>query len=79
MWVKTDAFGWEREPFCFCCVVNVLFGPSASLFTALFPNRWRPVSWWSWEEVAEGSCWAEEEEGPANRQTSHHEFNNSFI
>lgn len=33
---------------------------SASLFTVQFLNRWRPVSWWSWEEVVEGSCWAEE-------------------
>lgn len=47
-----------------CCLVR----PSASLFTVQFLNRWRPVSWWSWEEVEEGSCWAEEVEDAAGRQ-----------
>lgn len=41
-----------------CCLVLL----TASLFTVQFLNRWRPVSWWSWEEVEEGSCWAEEVE-----------------
>lgn len=48
----------------------MLFGPtaSASLFTVQFLNRWRPVSGWSWEEVEEESCWAEEVEHAAGRQ-----------
>lgn len=47
---------------------------SASLFTVQFLNRWRPVSWWSWEEVEEGSCWAGEAERAASRQNSHLEI-----
>lgn len=46
-----------------CCLVLL----SASLFTVQFLNRWRPVSWWSWEEGEEGSCWAEEEECAAKQ------------
>lgn len=47
---------------------------SASLFTVQFLNRWRPVSWWSWEEVEEGSCWAEEVDRAANKQNGHLEL-----
>lgn len=49
-----------------CCLVLL----SASLFTVQFLNRWRPVSWWSWEEVEEGFCWAEEVEWAASRQNN---------
>jgi len=47
-----------------CCLVKL----SPSLFTVQFLNRWRPVSWWSWEEVEGGSCWAEEVECAVKRQ-----------
>lgn len=49
-----------------CCLVLL----SASLFTVQFLNRWRPVFWWSLEEVEEGFCWAEEVEWAASRQNS---------
>lgn len=49
----------------------MLFGPTVSIFfTVQFLNRWRPVFWWSLEEVGEGSCWAEEVERAASRQNS---------
>lgn len=61
---KTDRlFGWEQLLLMlFFVVLSVcrLVPLSASLFTVQFLNQWRPVSWWSWEEVEEGSCWAEE-------------------
>lgn len=73
MWVKTTAF-WEGTVtvdvvfvvLSVCCLVLL----SPSLFTVQFLNQWRPVSWWSWEVVEEGSCWAEEVERAANRQNS---------
>ena len=80
MWVKTDALfflvgGAVTVDVVFvvlsvCCLVLL----SASLFTVQFLNRWRPASWWSWEEAEEGSCWAVEVEHAANRQNSNPEI-----
>lgn len=59
VWVKTTTFQGKVVTvdvvfvaLSVCCLVLL----SASLFTVQFLNRWRPVSWWSWEEVEEGSC-----------------------
>lgn len=69
MWVKATFFGWggsDAVVLSVCCLVLL----SASLFTVQFLNRWRPVFWWSLEEVEEGFCWAEEAEWAASRQNS---------
>lgn len=52
----------------FCCQERCLVLLSPSLFTVQFLNRWRPASWWSWEEVEEGSCLEAEVECAAEKK-----------
>lgn len=69
VWVKTTTFlGLLLMLFLLRCQCVVWSYCEVSLFTAQFLNRWRPVSWWSWEEVEEESCSEEVAEIAANRQ-----------
>lgn len=69
VWVKTTTFlGLLLMLFLLRCQCVVWSYCQVSLFTAQFLNRWRPVSWWSWEEVEEESCSEEVAEIAANRQ-----------